>query len=57
MDKNVKLLSIGLFIFGLSIILRAMEVIDESVSTIVMVVSFIFIVIPLYRLVFKRLKK
>ncbi len=57
MDKNVRLLLTGLLIFGLSIILRAADVIDELISSIVIVISFIFVVIPLYRLVFKRLQK
>ncbi len=57
MDKNVKLLSIGLLIFGFSIILRAANAIDQLISSIVMVIGFIFVIIPLYRLVFKKLNK
>ncbi|MBB1149008.1 MULTISPECIES: hypothetical protein [unclassified Myroides] len=57
MNKNAKLLTIGLILFALSLILKALQIINTTVSTIVILLGFAFIVVSLYNLVFKRLRK
>ncbi|MGG5577111.1 hypothetical protein ACPDHL_07190 [Myroides sp. C15-4] len=57
MDKNAKLLTIGLILFALSLILKALQVINTTVSNLVILLGFVFIVLSLYNLVFKRLRK
>ncbi|MBB1140191.1 hypothetical protein [Myroides sp. WP-1] len=57
MDKNVKLLSIGLILFALSLILKATHIINTTISTIVILIGFAFIVVSLYHLVFTKLRK
>lgn len=57
MNNNLKLLLLGLIIFALSLILRQQHIINETISNIVIVISLVIIIIPLYRLVFKKLSK
>ncbi|TDS57877.1 hypothetical protein C8P70_1149 [Myroides indicus] len=56
MDKNLKLLFLGLVIFLLSFILRMQNIISETLSNILIVISLIIVVIPLSRMVFKKRK-
>lgn len=57
MNNNLKLLFLGLIIFALSLILRLQHIINEMISNIIIVISLVIIIIPLYRLVFKKLSK
>ncbi|MGG5505577.1 MULTISPECIES: hypothetical protein [unclassified Myroides] len=57
MDKNVKLLTIGLLLFALSLILKATQIINTTISTLVILIGFAFIVVSLYHLVFTKLRK
>ncbi|WP_410878096.1 hypothetical protein [Myroides sp. DW712] len=57
MDKNAKLLTFGLVLFALSLILKAVQIITNTISTILILLGFAFVVVALYNLVFKRLRK
>ncbi|WP_199268633.1 hypothetical protein [Myroides fluvii] len=57
MDKNVKLLTLGLLLFAFSLILKATAIITPTISTIVIIIGFAFIVVSLYHLVFTKLRK
>lgn len=57
MDKNVKLLTFGLVLFALSLILKAVQIISHTISTVLILLGFAFVVVALYNLVFKRLRK
>lgn|GEM_PF-3595928 len=57
MNKNVKLLTFGLVLFALSLILKALQIISHTISTLLVIFGFAFIVVALYNLVFKRLRK
>ncbi|MGS4346233.1 hypothetical protein ACKUSY_11690 [Myroides odoratus] len=57
MDKNAKLLTFGLVLFALSLILKAVQIITNTISTVLILLGFAFVVVALYNLVFKRLRK
>lgn len=57
MDKNAKLLTFGLVLFALSLILKAVQIISPTISTLLILLGFAFVVVALYNLVFKRLRK
>ncbi|AJA68458.1 hypothetical protein HX045_03005 [Myroides odoratimimus] len=57
MDKNVKLLLLGAFLFIITIVLRSMTAISSSVILALAIISLVIVVVPLYKLVFKKLRK
>ncbi|WP_173835513.1 hypothetical protein [Myroides sp. N17-2] len=57
MDKNVKLLLLGAFLFIITIILRSVDSVPSSAVIALAAISLIIVVVPLYKLVFKRLRK
>ncbi|WP_164071953.1 hypothetical protein [Myroides marinus] len=57
MDKNVKLLLLGATLFIITIILRTATAINSSAILVLAIIALIIVVVPLYNLVFKRLRK
>ncbi|WP_205273831.1 hypothetical protein [Myroides odoratimimus] len=57
MDKNVKLLLLGAFLFIITIVLRSMTAISSSIILALAIISLVIVVVPLYKLVFKKLRK
>ncbi|MDM1360214.1 MAG: hypothetical protein LBI73_09210 [Myroides sp.] len=57
MDKNVKLLLLGAILFIITIILRTATAINSSAILALAIIALIIVVVPLYNLVFKRLRK
>lgn len=57
MNKNLKLLVLGLVVFLFSFMLRMQNVISETINNVLVIISLIIIAFPLSRMVFKRQKK
>lgn len=57
MNKNLKLLVLGLVVFLFSFMLRMQNIISETINNVLVIISLIIIAFPLSRMVFKRQKK
>lgn len=57
MNKNLQFLLLGAFIFLAALIIRSQQLLSDLVTTIILVISLIIVIVPLYKLVFKSLKK
>jgi uncharacterized membrane protein len=55
--KNIKLLIVGLILFLVAIILRSQDTLNSTITTTLLLIALIVTVVPLYNLVFKKLKK
>ncbi|MHC5201007.1 hypothetical protein [Myroides sp. LJL119] len=57
MKRNLTLLLVGLFIFALSLILESQGILNQTTSTIGLILALIISVIALMNLVYKNLRK
>ncbi|MTG96637.1 MULTISPECIES: hypothetical protein [Myroides] len=57
MNNNLKLLVVGLIVFAVALILKTQRLLSDNLSTIVIIAALVITIIPLYKLVFKKLKK
>lgn len=55
--KNIKLLLLGLILFLIAIILRNQGTVNSIITIVLLIIALVVTAIPLYNLVFNRLKK
>ncbi len=57
MNKNLQFLLLGAFVFITALLIRSQQLVNDLVTTIMLIIALIIVIIPLYKLVFKSLKK
>ena len=57
MKKNLVLLTIGLLLIALTLVLQTQNILSQTGSSIGLIIALIITVIPLFNLVFKKLRK